>query len=194
MARNGWIKLHRNLLDNPMLMGDPDILSIWIWLLLNAVHVDGVRVMSAGKEYILSAGQILTGRAEISEQTGVNASKVQRTLTKLENEHMIEQQTNSRNRVISIVNWNRYQFTEQVNEQVSEQVSEQVVNRYRTDSEQPTIYIKNEKNINNDKNIDARARVRHEDGVSISDRIEQMREQIRRGRMEYAEWERHHEV
>lgn len=200
----GWIKLHRSILENHLLMKDPEVLAIWIWLLLNAAHSD-VRVAVPGGEYILKAGECMASRAEISEQTGVHQSKVQRTLSRLENEQMIEQRTDSRKRVISIVNWDRYQFTEHVHEQANEQVGEQVVNRSRTGDEQPTIYMKNEKNDNNYRNINAHAHARHADGVSINEdekdfalrmapeyreKLYRMREQIRRGQLEYAEYER----
>ena len=37
---NGWIKLHRKTLDNPIVMKDTDHLAVWMWLLLNATHSD----------------------------------------------------------------------------------------------------------------------------------------------------------
>ena len=34
----GWIKIHRKILDNPIICKDSDYLSVWIYLLLNATH------------------------------------------------------------------------------------------------------------------------------------------------------------
>ena len=34
----GWIKLHRELLDNPVVTKDNDYLAVWIYLLLEATH------------------------------------------------------------------------------------------------------------------------------------------------------------
>ena len=34
----GWIKLHRKTLDNPIITKDSDYLAVWIYLLLNATH------------------------------------------------------------------------------------------------------------------------------------------------------------
>ena len=34
----GWIKMHRKILDNPIICKDSDYLSVWIYLLLNATH------------------------------------------------------------------------------------------------------------------------------------------------------------
>ena len=56
----------------------------------------------------------------------------------LKNEHQIEQQTTSQNRLITIVSWNEYQK--------SEQPFEQQVNNKRTTSEQQMNTNKNIKN------------------------------------------------
>ena len=37
---NGYIKLHRKLLDNPVVMKSNDHLAVWMYLLLNATHQD----------------------------------------------------------------------------------------------------------------------------------------------------------
>lgn len=34
----GWVKLHRKLLDNPIVCKDSDHLAVWIYLMLNATH------------------------------------------------------------------------------------------------------------------------------------------------------------
>jgi hypothetical protein len=34
----GWIKLHRKMLDNPIVNKDCEYLAVWIYLLLNATH------------------------------------------------------------------------------------------------------------------------------------------------------------
>ena len=168
MSKGGWIKLHRSMLDNPTIIQDSDCFSIWVFLLLKAAHKDGVKVTYSGTQYTLNAGQVITSRQELGEQLKINASKVQRVLTKLQNEQMIEQQTSNRNRVISICNWDKYQFSEHQ----SEQQNEQEVNNWRTtdeqQTEQPTLYNKKYKNDKNDNNNNAHARVKHAIGVSIN--------------------------
>lgn len=139
----GWIKIHRKILDNPIVCKDSDTLAIWIYLLLNATHQE-YDVLFKGERITLKEGQLITGRKSIAEKLKVSESKVQRVLKTLEIEQQIEQQTNSQNRLISIVNWNKYQETEQ-------QI-EQQVNNERTTSEQRVNTNKNVKNIKNDKN------------------------------------------
>ena len=131
---NGYIKLHRKLLDNPVVMKSPDHLSVWMYLLLNATHKKRDQLFE-GERITLKPGQLITGRKVISKTLNINESKIQRILKTFKIEQQIEQQTNPRCRLISILNWHDYQ--------ASEQVSEQQVNNKRT------LY----NNVKNDKNI-----------------------------------------
>lgn len=49
---DGWIKLHRKMLDNPIVWKDNDHLAVWIYLLLNASHKD-TDVLFKGKRTTL---------------------------------------------------------------------------------------------------------------------------------------------
>ncbi len=140
----GWIKLHRKTLDNPIITKDSDYLAVWIYLLLNTTHKE-YDVLFKGERITLKKGQLLTGRKSISEKLKIDENKVQRILKTLENEHQIEQQSSNKNRLITIVSWDKYQQ--------DEQQDEQQVNNNRTTSEQQVNTNKNVKNINNDKNV-----------------------------------------
>ena len=120
---NGWIKLHRKTLDNPIVMKDTDHFAVWMWLLLNATHSDYDTIYE-GERVTLKAGQFITGRKIISKELKINESKIQRILKTFEIEQQIEQQTNPRCRLISILRWTDYQL--------DEQQSEQQVNNKRT--------------------------------------------------------------
>lgn len=128
----GFIKLHRCLLDNPIVCKDGDHFSIWCYLLLNATHNE-IDVVFSNERIKLKPGQLITGRKTISEKFKISESKVQRILKKFEIEHQIEQQTSSKNRLISIINWEIYQTT----------------NSKTTTSEQQVNTNKNVKNVNN---------------------------------------------
>ena len=140
---NGWIKLYRKLLDNPVICKNGDYLAVWIYLLLNATH-EQYEVLFDNKRIILKAGQLITGRKIIATRLNTNEIKVQRILKTFENEQQIEQQTTNVNRLITIINWNEYQC--------SEQQIEQRVNNERTTSEQRVNTNNNIKNIKNEKN------------------------------------------
>lgn len=71
-------------------------------------------------------GQILTSRKALSKETGIQESKIERILKALKNEQQIEQQTFTKYRIISIINWREYQYSEQ-------HIEPQVNNRRTTD-------------------------------------------------------------
>lgn len=112
----GWIKIYRKILDNPIVCKDADYLSIWIYLLLNATHKD-IPALFKGKKIILQPGQLITGRKSIAKQLNISESKVYRVISEYKSEHQIEQQISNKNSLISIVNWKEYQESEQQNEQ-----------------------------------------------------------------------------
>ena len=141
----GYIMLHRRLLDNPIVCKDADHLAVWVWLLLKAAWIESD--VSFGKDRItLQPGQLPpVSRRTIASELRIDQSKVQRILKEFENEHQIEQRTNRQCRLISIVSWDKYQF--------SEPQSEQRVNHERTTSEPQSEHnIRIYKNINNNNN------------------------------------------
>jgi len=98
-----------------------------------------------GKPIKCKPGQFTTGRKQLSEETGISESKIERILSNFEKiEQQIEQQKTSVNRLISILNWQDYQSIEQ-------QI-EQQVNSDRTTSGQRVNTLKELKNDKNVKN------------------------------------------
>ena len=112
---DGWICLHRKILDHP-LYKDSQFIHIWIYLLLNATHKHR-KARFKGETIELKPGQLITGRLSISKVTGVHPSKVQRVLKMLNIDHQIEQQACNVNSLITIVNWDRYQKIDHQSEQ-----------------------------------------------------------------------------
>lgn len=135
---NGFIKLHRKILDNPIIMKDSEHLALWTYLLLEATHKNLDRLFK-GERITLKAGQLITGRTVISKVLNINSSKVQRILDDFEREKQIEQQTSNKNRLISILKWDEYQSSEQ-------QVNSTFSQNYFTGFEK---HPKNEQQLNN---------------------------------------------
>jgi hypothetical protein len=145
--QQGWIKLHRKILDNPVVCKDADHAAVWIYLLLNATHKE-YTTMFGGKKITLQPGQLITGRIAISVKFNISESKVQRILKSFEIEQQIEQLMGNRSRLITVLSWSDYQD--------SEQLIEQQLNNHRTTTEHPVnTYnnVKNYKNENNENNI-----------------------------------------
>lgn len=141
----GWIKIHRKIWDNPIIRKDNTHFLVWMYLLLHATHKE-YDVIFNNQRITLKQGQLLVGRRSIAVELGVSESKIQRILKLFESEQQIEQQTTPQNRLISILNWDKYQN--------SEQPFEQQVNNNRTTSEQQVNTNKNIKNNNNIKNLE----------------------------------------
>jgi len=138
----GWVKLHRQFRDKGY-YHKSEYVHVWVECLLRANH-KAKEIMWNGKTFTVQPGQFITGRRKFSLGTGISESRVHRILKYLENEQQIEQQTTNTSRLITILNWEKYQGYEQPNEQQ--------VNSGRTASEQRVNTNKNDKNEENVKN------------------------------------------
>jgi len=105
---NGWIKLHRKILENPI-SDKPNYFTLWVHLLIMANHNDNNNVIWNGKCIKQKAGEFITGRKVLSEKTGIPESTVERVLNYFEEVGQIEQQKTTKNRIITILNWKNYQ-------------------------------------------------------------------------------------
>ncbi len=129
-TENGYVKIYRDMLDNPVVCKDNDYFRVWLYLLLTASH-KGYSAMFNGQKIELKPGQLITGRKSIAEKCNISESKAQRILKSFKIEQQIEQQTGNKNRLITILNWDKYQNSEQ---QIEQQVN-------------------TNKNVKNDKNV-----------------------------------------
>ncbi len=111
----GYVKIWRKMLDNPR-MQNPEFLALWVHLIFLATHKPIDKVFN-GKRVTLRPGQFITGRRFLVEKTGISESKVRRWLEILENDQQIVQQKTSLNRLITIVNWDKYNQNDQQNDQ-----------------------------------------------------------------------------
>ena len=137
----GWIKLHRSLLDKGWAK-KPEYLQLWVVLLLLASHDDREYFWN-GKTIILKSGQIITGRKALSQKTGIDENKIERILKCFKSEQQIEQRKTNTSRLISIINYKKFQS--------NEQPFEQRVNNDRTTSEQRVNTNKELKKDNNER-------------------------------------------
>lgn len=149
MVDNGWIKIHRKLLENPIIMKDADHLAVWVYLLLNATHAE-YPALFKGQKIILQPGQLIAGRKSIASKLDVNESKVRRILDCFESDQQIDRQRSNQNTLITLTNWEKYQLCDQ-------QINQQMTNQRPTNDQPPTTNknVKNVKNVinNNNNNI-----------------------------------------
>lgn len=137
----GWIKLHRKILDNPVVMKDSAHFAVWAYLLLNATHAEHPALFK-GQRIMLQPGQLITGSISIAEKLKLNESKVRRVLNDFQNDGQIDKQTSNKNSLISVINWDLYQKSDgQIDVQVTDnrQTSdEQVADNRQTTGRQLT--------------------------------------------------------
>lgn len=133
----GWVCVHRKLLDNPIFKNDK-LFRVFMFCLLRAQHTAGDQLVGDSVVY-LDKGQLATGRIAISEQTGLSQQNVRTAISKLEKLGILTIKPTTKYSVITMVNWNQYQQTNQ-----------QVTNKQPTSNQQVTT----SNNVNNDNNVE----------------------------------------
>lgn len=127
-----WIKLYEKV-EHSSIYQDSELVHLWVHLLIKSQKFEKTFPWNDG-EVVLSPGQLLTGRKRLCNETGISESKIQRALNRFEKCHMIEQQITNKFRIITILNWDKYQSSEQQTNN-KRTGNEQVTNRYRTGNE-----------------------------------------------------------
>lgn len=146
LEKIGYIKLWRCLLDNPMAQ-KPYYAWLWVVLILKANHRPN-KFMWNGKIIVIKEGQLITGRRKLSIETGISQSTIEDILKFLESQHQIQQQKTTKFRLITIVEWEKYQN------------SDSKSNNKATTKQQQADTNKNDKN---DKNISSDSKLSVED-------------------------------
>ena len=142
---NGWIKLHRKLLDSEIFASQIG-LKIWIWCLLKASHKGRFIPIKIGKgetTVTVEKGAFIFGRHSAERELNINGSTVYKWVQKLQNMGMINIESNNQYSIITICNYMDYQRVDE--EQVT--AKEQPSNNQVTAKEQPRNTYKNVKNV-----------------------------------------------
>ena len=104
---NGWIKLHRKVIDNPI-FDKPELFKLFVYCLLAAGHEEK-KIIWNGKEEILPKGSFITGREKLSKELKQSESMIRRNLKILENISVITRKSTNKYTVINVVNYGIYQ-------------------------------------------------------------------------------------
>lgn len=131
--RNGWIKLHRSLLDWEW-YDDINVMRVFLHCLLMANHKD--------RKYrgaVVERGSFLTGRDALASQTGLTVQQIRTSLNKLKSTNELTIKSSKQGTVIQVVSYDKYQ--EVTNESTTHQ----------PDSNQIVTTNKKNKNIKNEK-------------------------------------------
>jgi hypothetical protein len=137
--KQGWIKLHRKILDWQW-YGDLNTRALFIHLLLKANHEEkkwmGITV---------GRGQIITGRIKLAEEVGLTQRQVRTSLSKLKSTNEVTSKSTNKYTVITINNYDEYQQNDQQDGQ--RVTSKRPANDHKQE-------LKNVKNVKNEKKED----------------------------------------
>jgi hypothetical protein len=133
MKNQGWIKLHRKLLENPIFSSEKG-LKIWIWCLLKATHSQ--QDFYLGQQPIsLINGQFVFGREIASQELKMSASTVRNWIRILKKDSYITIKSTNKYSIITICKWNIYQ-------DINQQKGQQNKNKWKTNGKQKDTYNK----------------------------------------------------
>jgi hypothetical protein len=148
----GWIKLHRCLVENSLWNSEPFSKGqAWVDLLLIANHKESF-FYKRGNKITVKRGQVGRSEVELSDRWKWSRNKVNKFLKDLEKEQQILIIKSTITQVLTIVNYDTYQEKEQQTIQQTIQQKDSRKTAEGTTEEQQKDTYNNDKNVNNDKN------------------------------------------
>lgn len=134
MNNEGWIKLHRSILD-------------WQWYKdINTFYLFTYLILSANYEpkkwleYTIERGQVVIGRKALSETLKLSEQQIRTALKKLEKSGNITTKSTNRFTIVTICNYDKYQQVETAEQPTSKPTdNQQITNKQPTDNH----YIRN---------------------------------------------------
>lgn len=148
---SGWIKLYRQLQDCWIWLDkEPfDKRSAWVDLILTANHSDK-KILLNGELITVKRGQILTSVRKLSAKWKWSVNKVYRFLKLLEDDEMLQKESNKDRTLLTIENYSIFQCCEYTNGNSDEYTSD-TLTKTPTEHKQED---KNDKNNNICSNSD----------------------------------------
>lgn len=139
---NGYIKLHRQLIDSPVFQNEK-LLKVWIWCLLKASHTAHEEIVGLQKVY-LEPGQFVFGSIKSAEVLDMPRTTFNRCMDALKKFEMLDIKATNKFSIATVENWGKFQAIPQA-------FGQQEDNRWTTNGQQ-TDTNKNDKNEKKDKN------------------------------------------
>lgn len=116
---NGYIRLHRKILENSIFFSDKG-LRVWLWCLLKSGNKE--KEIYIGRQKIkLLPGQFIYGRLVAAEELKLSASTVRNWMHVLQQDKYLDIKTTNKYSIITILKWSDYQYTGQQSGQQSGQ-------------------------------------------------------------------------
>ena len=146
----GWIKLHRQLMDDHYWLSEPFTRGqAWVDILLQTNHAPGFFRTANGRRVDVIRGQCGMSQLTMSKRWQWSRGRVKRFLNELEKDGNVIQQTVQQNSLLSVCNYNKYQGPDSL-DGTTDSTANDTTDGQLTDSKRDT--NKNVKNGNNEKN------------------------------------------
>lgn len=105
--KNGWIKLHRALLDSAV-FEDAELLKVMIYCVLQASYRD--MAIPVGRQVIyLQPGQLLYGRRAVSQRLNIGENKLRAMMQQLEQLGLVRVDSYNKYSIVTLLQWEQYQ-------------------------------------------------------------------------------------
>jgi len=143
IVENGYIKIFRKTIESQV-FANAELFKLWMWCLLKAAHKERWVSMNTGRgetEIKLNPGQFIFGRKSAAHEMKMTESGIWKRMQKLKNLQNLNIESNNKYSIITIINWDTYQG--------SENNSNSESNREVTAKEQRSNTNKNVKNVKN---------------------------------------------
>lgn len=117
---NGWIKLYRSLMYDPVwTSANAEQKVVLVTILLLASHEPRQWVWM-GQKFELQPGQFVTSLDSLSRKAGVSIRSVRSAIARFEKLNFLTNKSTKTGRLISIVNWSTYQGPHRVPDKASD--------------------------------------------------------------------------
>lgn len=154
MSKDGYIKLHRKIVDWEW-YDDLNTFKLFVHLLLKVNHKD-----NKWRGELIKRGTCVTSNASLSAETGLSVQEVKTSLKKLLTTEDITKIATHKNTLIIVTNYNLYQDSNLD----TNQPSNQEPTNHQPSSNPVATTNKNDKNVKNDKN-EKKKESKHTHGV-----------------------------
>lgn len=151
MVNGGWVKLYRELKSKSIWqLSSPEQKVVLITILLLANHEEN-KWEWKGEQFVCKPGQLITSLNSLVRECGdgVSIRNVRTALERFEKLGFLTNSSTKTGRLITILNWEKYQGRDYVSDKGSDK--EPTKSRQRPDKEPTT--NKNDKEYKNDKEV-----------------------------------------
>ena len=104
---NGWICLHRSIIDN-WVFSDPVALKAWLCILLSANHKE-TKVLFDGELIPVQKGQFITSVRKFADKVGCTRRKAEKLLELFELDNMIHRTRHKKGTLLTVEKYSIYQ-------------------------------------------------------------------------------------